>query len=125
MDKEEVAQMVWKLHGKKTSLTEVRKKVLPLLGKWDLDGNGTLEFPEFVSMLLCDDNFSMKVDPQLEIEVMHLMNAHQPQVIDGELTYAGAAEAEAEEARLAAEKKKALSDMKEARAKMRKQEARR
>merc|ERR1711871_1376282 len=82
---EEVCQMVWKLQGGRTSMPEVRKKLRPIFLKWDVSGDGNLQFVEFVSMVLCDTTFALKVSPEVEGEVLAFMNAENPQVKNGQL----------------------------------------
>jgi len=75
--------------GERVRLAEVKKKVGPIMQAWDVDGNGTLEFPELVNMLLCDDQFKIPLDSRLQSELMLFMNQEEPEVINGQLCAPG------------------------------------
>jgi len=67
------------------NLNEWSDRMGPLISKWDLDGNGTMELHEICTMMLCDENFDMTMPAEARSQLLQLMNVEEPQMINGEL----------------------------------------
>ena len=89
MEIEEVAHFVknYTTGREKTFLghDDFMERLAPVVKKWDLDGNGTMELHEMCIMMLCDENFSVEMDEEAKRELLQLLNAEMPQMIQGKL----------------------------------------
>jgi len=83
----ETAFLVQQFAGLKPCLTlkETIDRIEPIMQKWDLDGNGTMEFDELVTMLLCDDTFSTLLTGKSKTSLLLLVASEAPTVIRGKL----------------------------------------
>jgi len=81
----EMASLMLRLCGGQSK--QFQKRLAPVVIKWDLDGNSTLEFNEFVNMMLCDDNFRLGIPKRVCSNIVMLINTEQPGCVNGEIIY--------------------------------------